>query len=232
MAKRQNLSHLLGCAAIALAFLAGQAGAASIMTIKKADGGRYDVFYAGKLFTSLHTQGFPKPILYPLHGPNGEVMVRHYPMKKGVKGERSDHPHHQSLWFTHGDVNGVSFWHIGSGAGKIVTTGNGVKIVGHLNVAGRVAASASLLYAKNLFAFLETLVDKSSKQIAINREDELVKATLLTDDGKVVHPNFAKVDQKPQVEPAAIPASTMVADASPKPAAKKKSAAAKSKGTA
>jgi len=99
-------------------------------------------------------------------------------------------------------------------------------------VAGRVAASASLLYAKNLFAFLETLVDKSSKQIAINREDELVKATLLTDDGKVVHPNFAKVDQKPQVEPAAIPASTMVADASPKPAAKKKSAAAKSKGTA
>ncbi|MBN9236612.1 MULTISPECIES: Re/Si-specific NAD(P)(+) transhydrogenase subunit alpha [Phyllobacteriaceae] len=120
----------------------------------------------------------------------------------------------------------------GAEAGKIVTTGNGVKIVGHLNVAGRVAASASLLYAKNLFAFLETLVDKSSKQIAINREDELVKATLLTDDGKVVHPNFAKVDQKPQVEPAAIPASTMVADASPKPAAKKKSAAAKSKGTA
>jgi NAD/NADP transhydrogenase alpha subunit len=37
---------------------------------------------------------------------------------------------------------------------------NGVKIVGHLNVPGRVAASASLLYAKNLYAFLETMVDK------------------------------------------------------------------------
>ena len=70
--------------------------------------------------------------------------------------------------------------------------GEGVKIVGHLNVPGRIAASASLLYAKNLFAFLETMVDKATKTLAINREDELVKATMLTDGGKVVHPNFAK----------------------------------------
>ena len=55
---------------------------------------------------------------------------------------------------------------------------------------GRIAASASLLYAKNLFAFLETLVDKAAKQLAINRDDELVKATMLTDGGAVVHPNF------------------------------------------
>jgi NAD(P) transhydrogenase subunit alpha len=56
---------------------------------------------------------------------------------------------------------------------------------------GRIAASASLLYAKNLYTFLETMVDKGSKQIALNREDELVKATMLTDGGAVVHPNFA-----------------------------------------
>ncbi|GAA2846872.1 hypothetical protein GCM10010836_46960 [Aminobacter aminovorans] len=79
----------------------------------------------------------------------------------------------------------------GAQAGKVVTTANGVKIVGHLNVPGRVAASASLLYAKNLFAFLETMVDKTAKQIVINRDDELVKATMLTDGGKIVHPNFA-----------------------------------------
>ncbi|WP_269933569.1 Re/Si-specific NAD(P)(+) transhydrogenase subunit alpha, partial [Aminobacter sp. HY435] len=79
----------------------------------------------------------------------------------------------------------------GAQAGKIVTTANGVKIVGHLNVPGRIAASASLLYARNLFAFLETMVDKAAKQIAINRDDELVKATMLTDAGKIVHPNFA-----------------------------------------
>jgi NAD(P) transhydrogenase subunit alpha len=56
---------------------------------------------------------------------------------------------------------------------------------------GRIAATASLLYAKNLYTFLETMVDKGSKQIALNRGDELVKATMLTDGGAVVHPNFA-----------------------------------------
>jgi NAD(P) transhydrogenase subunit alpha len=80
----------------------------------------------------------------------------------------------------------------GAKAGEIVVTGNGVKIVGHLNVPGRVAASASLLYARNLFAFLETMVAKDTKAFAINRDDELVKATMLTDGGRVVHPAFAK----------------------------------------
>jgi NAD(P) transhydrogenase subunit alpha len=69
-------------------------------------------------------------------------------------------------------------------------THKGVKIVGHLNVAGRLAASASALYAKNLLAFVETLVDKGEKRLAVNHEDELVKATCLTRDGAVVHPNF------------------------------------------
>ncbi|TIV89894.1 MAG: NAD(P)(+) transhydrogenase (Re/Si-specific) subunit alpha, partial [Mesorhizobium sp.] len=88
----------------------------------------------------------------------------------------------------------------------------GVKIVGHLNVPGRVAASASLLYAKNLYAFLETMVDKAAKELGIKRDDDLVKATMLTDGGKVVHPNFAKAaEEEPRVEPAAVPASTMVA---------------------
>ena len=74
--------------------------------------------------------------------------------------------------------------------GEIVTTDNGVKIVGHLNVAGRLAATASALYARNLYAFVETLIDKSAKQVAISWDDELVKATLLTRDGALVHPNF------------------------------------------
>ncbi|QDC02069.1 Re/Si-specific NAD(P)(+) transhydrogenase subunit alpha [Mesorhizobium sp. 8] len=120
----------------------------------------------------------------------------------------------------------------GAVAGKVVTTANGVKIVGHLNVPGRIAASASLLYAKNLFAFLETMIDKASKSLAINRDDELVKATMLTDAGRVVHPNFAKAAESYQ-EPAAVPARTMVADASAKPkkAAAKKPAAAKKSST-
>jgi NAD(P) transhydrogenase subunit alpha len=67
---------------------------------------------------------------------------------------------------------------------------NGVKIVGHLNVPGRLAATSSSLYAKNLYAFLETLVDKASKALAVKWDDDIVKATVLTRDGAVVHPNF------------------------------------------
>jgi NAD(P) transhydrogenase subunit alpha len=67
---------------------------------------------------------------------------------------------------------------------------NGVKIVGHLNVPGRLAATASSLYAKNLYAFLEILIDKNSKALAVPWDDEIVKATMLTRDGAVVHPNF------------------------------------------
>jgi NAD(P) transhydrogenase subunit alpha len=78
----------------------------------------------------------------------------------------------------------------GAVAGKVVEV-DGVKIVGHLNVPGRIAATASQLYAKNLVAFFETLVDKDSKSVKINFDDELVKATVLTHGGKVVHPNFA-----------------------------------------
>jgi H+-translocating NAD(P) transhydrogenase subunit alpha len=79
----------------------------------------------------------------------------------------------------------------GSAGGRVVTTDNDVRIVGHFNMPGRVAASASLLYAKNLFAFLETIIDKSSGILAVNRDDELVKATMLTDGGRIVHPAFA-----------------------------------------
>jgi NAD(P) transhydrogenase subunit alpha len=67
---------------------------------------------------------------------------------------------------------------------------NGVKVVGYLNVPGRLAATASSLYARNLFAFLETLVDKDTKSLAVKWEDELVAATNLTRDGAVVHPSF------------------------------------------
>jgi NAD(P) transhydrogenase subunit alpha len=67
---------------------------------------------------------------------------------------------------------------------------NGVKIVGFANVPGRLAASSSALYAKNLLTFLEILVDKKDKKLAINWDDEILKAITLTRDGKIVHPNF------------------------------------------
>ena len=78
----------------------------------------------------------------------------------------------------------------GSQPNKIAEIG-GVSIVGYENMAGRIGASASLLYAKNLYAFLETMVDKENSVLKVNWDDELVSATLLTRGGAVVHPAFA-----------------------------------------
>jgi H+-translocating NAD(P) transhydrogenase subunit alpha len=67
---------------------------------------------------------------------------------------------------------------------------NGVKIAGPINLAGTVAVNASSLYAKNLLAFLETMIDKKEKALKINWEDEIITGTLVAKDGKVVHPNL------------------------------------------
>jgi len=77
----------------------------------------------------------------------------------------------------------------GAKAGGVAEV-NGVKIIGFLNVPGRLAASSSGLYARNLLAFLDILVDKKAKALAVNWDDEIVKATALTRDGAVIHPSF------------------------------------------
>ena len=83
---------------------------------------------------------------------------------------------------------------------------NGVRIVGYSNV-GRLAATASSLYVRNLYAFIETLVDKASKSLAVKWDDELVKATLLTRDGAVVHTLFGAAAQPTASQPAVATAS-------------------------
>ncbi|MEJ0070404.1 MAG: Re/Si-specific NAD(P)(+) transhydrogenase subunit alpha [Pseudomonadota bacterium] len=73
--------------------------------------------------------------------------------------------------------------------GQIVTR-HDVRIVAHANVPSRIAADASSLYARNLLAFLTPLVDKETKALKLDRADEIVKATLLTTGGAVVHAQF------------------------------------------
>ena len=74
--------------------------------------------------------------------------------------------------------------------GKVVVK-HGVTLVGHLNVPSRIAVDASALYARNLLAFLTPLIDKETKALKINWDDEIIKGTALTRDGQVVHPAFA-----------------------------------------
>ncbi|WP_181409792.1 Re/Si-specific NAD(P)(+) transhydrogenase subunit alpha [Martelella alba] len=80
----------------------------------------------------------------------------------------------------------------GAEAGGIANV-EGVSVVGYVNLPGRIAASATLLYAKNLLTFFQTLVDKETGGVTINQDDELVAATLLTHGGAVVHPKFGAV---------------------------------------
>ena len=87
--------------------------------VVRKNGDNYRVEIDGKLFTEYIPKGYNKPVLYPVIGPHGIGMTRNYPFKE-VKGEARDHVHHASLWFTHGEVNGISFWHNGKNTGKIL----------------------------------------------------------------------------------------------------------------
>ncbi|MEN0074739.1 MAG: Re/Si-specific NAD(P)(+) transhydrogenase subunit alpha [Paracraurococcus sp.] len=75
--------------------------------------------------------------------------------------------------------------------GELVTTENGVKILGYHNWPGRIAGASSALFARNLLTFLTTFWDKEAKAPKLPAEDEIVKGVLLTRGGAVVHPSFA-----------------------------------------
>ena len=88
--------------------LGGLAAAADVQVERAAD--RVVVTVDGKPFTAYVFTGHRKPILFPVIGPGGAAMTRSWPLVEGVAGEPQDHPHHESIWFTHGAVNGIDFW--------------------------------------------------------------------------------------------------------------------------
>jgi predicted negative regulator of RcsB-dependent stress response len=71
---------------------------------------RIQVKIDDQLFTEWRHKEWSAPFLYPVIGPNGENVTRHFPMKAGMPGEDPDHPHHRSIRFSHSDVNGFNFW--------------------------------------------------------------------------------------------------------------------------
>lgn len=90
-----------------------------------------------------------------------------------------------------------------SKAGEVVVK-HDVTIVGHLNVPSRLAADASALYAKNLLNLLNLIIDKDSKALSIDWDDEIIQGVCMTKDGAIVHPRFkdavkeAKAPAKPK----------------------------------
>jgi ketosteroid isomerase-like protein len=97
---------ILSLTLAALTFVPVQAAK---ITVEKSDRGAV-VKADGQLFTEYVVRSNTKPILWPLIGPDGKRMTRDYPMLENQPGERYDHPHHRSMWFTHGEVNDIDFW--------------------------------------------------------------------------------------------------------------------------
>jgi len=87
----------------------------------RALGPNLEVSEGGRPWTTYLTDQGPKPCYFPLFGPGGAAMTRAYPIRE-VAGEDRDHPHHRSLWFTHGLVNGIDFWGEAKGHGTIRET--------------------------------------------------------------------------------------------------------------
>ncbi|NLF09348.1 MAG: hypothetical protein GX594_15415 [Pirellulaceae bacterium] len=92
-------------------------GYSTEITVERSEGGAV-VKIDGRLFTEYLTCSGTKPILWPIIGPTEQPMTRAHPMGD-VEGEKKDHPHQRSLWFSHGDVNGVNFWAETGRVGKI-----------------------------------------------------------------------------------------------------------------
>ena len=72
---------------------------------------------------------------------------------------------------------------------------NGVKVIGYENVASRLSTDASALYAKNLLNLLKLIIkqdDSGKAELNIDWDDDIIKGIALTQDGKIIHPNFAK----------------------------------------
>lgn len=102
------LSLLLACTLFAPAAVAD-------VSAEKTDAG-VTIKADGQPFAEYVFNSGGKPIIWPVIGPTGKRMTRNWPMDTSVPGETDrDHPHQRSLWFTHGDVNGVDFWSMGKG---------------------------------------------------------------------------------------------------------------------
>jgi hypothetical protein len=106
--KRHSLSILSTLLTASILGVVGRAAEVAVTIAQRAD--KFVVTAGSDLFCDVDYRTYAKPIVYPIYGPGQLPMTRDYPMKTGTVGEATDHPHHKSMWFGHGDVNGVSFW--------------------------------------------------------------------------------------------------------------------------
>lgn len=88
-------------------------GLASVhLPAEAGDSERVRITIGGERFADVHADSGHQPVVWPIVGPSGHEMTRSYPLGPRRTAENTDHPHHQSLWFSHGGVNGHDFWNV------------------------------------------------------------------------------------------------------------------------
>ncbi len=123
------LRRLIALIALTALFSCSPASAPDRVVLTQADD-RVDIAIDGKPFSTYYfVPESPKPYLHPLRAASGAVVTRGFPMKTDIEGESTDHPHHRALYFAHGDISGVDFWHEGEPEGRKVETAAGKQYV-------------------------------------------------------------------------------------------------------
>jgi len=121
--------HLVGLG-VSISFLAAGSALAAGKAVEGNQSGvqiqeltnRLRIEINGQLFSEYYFKDVPRPYFYPLNGPGELPMTRNWPMVN-AENEEHDHPHHRSLWYAHGEVNGQDFWSETKNFGKIVHQG-------------------------------------------------------------------------------------------------------------
>ncbi len=132
-----------------------------------------------------------KPFFYPVVGPTGENMTRHWPIKEGFKGEAQDHVHHRGMWYGLGNVNGFDFWHFsgdehkkGKVFGSIIHRSmNGVSMSG-----GKISITVKSDWVEFKNPKHKVCSDKRVFTFSKGADDALIvdaKITLIADSGEV-----------------------------------------------
>jgi len=135
------------------------------------EGATVRIEFNGKLFAQYLSKGHGKPVVYPIIGPGQTNMVRNWPITDAAEGEAKDHPHHTSLWYTHGNVNGIDFW--AAGKGTIVPTG-----VLSVSATGTADAGHAVVLGSNEW--------KSPEGKVILTDERAIKFHLLADDNRAI----------------------------------------------
>lgn len=118
----------------------------------------------GEPFATVHMLAEPRPYVWPLFAPGGIAVTRNHPMGER-DGEQSDHPHHQSFWLAHGNVNGFDFWH-----GK----GHRERVVSHAMKASAGRLPYALVQTEyNWLVDDDTLVMHESRQLRFRDEGDV-----------------------------------------------------------